>query len=288
MIDNRVTGRTVSPRAGNTILLRRTGAMLLLSGLVTACASPQGGRGPAVGPAPAASAAPAVQPAQAAAKKVLSLEPDPADPYGGFIREASRRFDMPEPWIRAVIQQESQGRPTAVSSRGAVGLMQVTRPVYAEMRVKYGLGRSMTNPRDNILAGTAFLREMYELFGAPGFLGAYNCGPACYAAVMARRQRLPGETRSYLAALSPLLQAAKPRIAVQAPAPAKVTVLLADYVRRSRTQPWRNPETESLPLVAEAADLVPAAEPVINNPASSATPPRRVIYRLVTIDGPQS
>src|SRR3954469_24006934 len=90
MIDNRVTGRTVSPRAGNTILLRRTGAMLLLSGLVTACASPQGGPRPGVGPPPACSAAPAVHPTQAAvaaaAKKVLSLEPDPADPYGGFIR----------------------------------------------------------------------------------------------------------------------------------------------------------------------------------------------------------
>src|SRR3954451_17522015 len=89
MIDNRVTGRTVSPRVGNTILLRRTGAMLLLSGLVTACASPQGGRGPAVGPAPAASAAPAVQPAQAAvaatAKKGLSLEPGTGDPHGGVL-----------------------------------------------------------------------------------------------------------------------------------------------------------------------------------------------------------
>src|SRR2546421_3391119 len=92
MIDNRVTGRTVSPRAGNTILLRRTGAMLLLSGLVTACASPQGGRGPAVGPAPAASAAPAVQPTQAAvaaaAEKGLRLGPDPAGPHGGLLPPA--------------------------------------------------------------------------------------------------------------------------------------------------------------------------------------------------------
>src|SRR5690349_24478890 len=84
MIDNRVTGRTVCPRAGNTILLCRAGAMLLLGGLVTACASPQTGRGPAAGPAPAVQPAPAApQTAPAAvANKMPRLEPDPADPYG--------------------------------------------------------------------------------------------------------------------------------------------------------------------------------------------------------------
>ena len=66
-------------------------------------------------------------------------------------------------------------------------------------------------PHDNIMAGTAYLREMYDQFGTPGFLAAYNCGPACYSAVQAGRQRLPKETRQYVAALAPVVAKTAPR-----------------------------------------------------------------------------
>lgn len=126
------------------------------------------------------------------------------------IAEASRRFDMPEHWIREVMRQESGGRTMLngkpiVSKAGAMGLMQVMPGTYEEMRRKHGLGSDPFDPRDNVLAGTAYLREMYNLFGAPGFLGAYNCGPGCYGDYLAGNRSLPGETRRYLAAVGPRL-----------------------------------------------------------------------------------
>ncbi len=127
------------------------------------------------------------------------------------IAEASQRFGMPQQWIREVIRQESGGRTMMngkpiTSHAGAMGLMQVMPVTYAEMRRKHGLGPDPYNPRDNILAGTAYLREMYDLFGAPGFLGAYNCGPGCYADYLAGNRRLPGETRRYIASVGPRLE----------------------------------------------------------------------------------
>ncbi|MBP2299150.1 transglycosylase SLT domain-containing protein [Azospirillum picis] len=126
------------------------------------------------------------------------------------VAEASKRFDMPELWIREVIRQESGGRTTAngqpiVSKAGAMGLMQVMPATYDEMRRKHNLGSDPFDPHDNIIAGTAYLREMYNLFGAPGFLGAYNCGPGCYGDYLAGKRSLPGETKRYIASVGPRL-----------------------------------------------------------------------------------
>ncbi len=86
-----------------------------------------------------------------------------------------------------------------------MGLMQVMPGTYEEMRRKHGLGSDPYDPHDNIIAGTAYLREMYNLFGAPGFLGAYNCGPGCYGDYLAGKRSLPGETKRYMASVSPRL-----------------------------------------------------------------------------------
>ncbi len=127
-----------------------------------------------------------------------------------YISEASTRFNMPELWIREVIRQESGGRTTMngrpiVSKAGAMGLMQVMPTTYADMRRKHDLGSDPYDPHDNIIAGTAYLRDMYNLFGAPGFLGAYNCGPGCYGDYLAGKRGLPSETKRYIAAVGPRL-----------------------------------------------------------------------------------
>ncbi|MEO3434502.1 lytic transglycosylase domain-containing protein [Inquilinus sp. CAU 1745] len=160
----------------------RTAALLLLSGLVSAAAPPV---------ATLAQSAPVERPV-------------PADPYAAHIAEASHRFGIPEAWIRAIMRVESAGQVRAISSAGAMGLMQVMPGTWAELRARYGLGSDPYDPRENILAGTAYLREMHDRYGAPGFLAAYNAGPRRYEQHLTGRP-LPAETRAYLATLAPLV-----------------------------------------------------------------------------------
>lgn len=126
-----------------------------------------------------------------------------ADPLAPLIAEAAARFELPESWLRAVMQAESAGRVRAVSPAGAMGLMQVMPATYAELRRRYGLGPDPFEPRDNILAGAAYLREMFDRYGAPGFLAAYNAGPARLDDHLLRGRPLPAETRRYVAGLAP-------------------------------------------------------------------------------------
>lgn len=128
-----------------------------------------------------------------------------ATAFDTFIAEASTRFGIPERWIRVVMQAESAGDPRAVSRAGAMGLMQIMPQTWAELRARHRLGADVFEPRDNILAGAAYLREMYDRFGSPGFLEAYNAGPARYAEHLATGRPLPRETRAYIATLEPLI-----------------------------------------------------------------------------------
>jgi D-alanyl-D-alanine carboxypeptidase len=132
--------------------------------------------------------------------------PGPSDdPWGPYVREAASRFRVPEQWVRAVMRQESGGREQAVSSAGAMGLMQVMPATYAGLRSRHGLGDDPYNPHDNVLAGTAYLREMFDRYGSPGFLAAYNAGPDRLDSYLAGSGSLPDETVNYLAAITPNL-----------------------------------------------------------------------------------
>ncbi len=133
------------------------------------------------------------------------IERPAAAPYAAHITEASQRFRIPERWIRAVMQVESAGRVRAVSSAGAMGLMQIMPDTWAALRIRHRLGRDPFDPRDNILGGTAYLREMYDRFGAPGFLAAYNAGPERYRQHLETGRALPRETRLYMARLIPMI-----------------------------------------------------------------------------------
>ena len=101
------------------------------------------------------------------------------------------------------------GKPI-VSRAGAMGLMQVMPSTYEELRVRHGLGSDPFEPHDNIMAGTAYLREMYEKFGSPGFLAAYNAGPGRYGEYLTGDRGLPSETRNYVAMISPQLTGVEP------------------------------------------------------------------------------
>ncbi|WP_268869808.1 lytic transglycosylase domain-containing protein [Magnetospirillum molischianum] len=120
--------------------------------------------------------------------------------------EASRRFAIPEAWIRSVIRAESGGQAERdgspiTSPAGAIGLMQLMPDTYREMRDAHGLGPDPADPRDNILAGTAYLLAMFDRFGQTGMFAAYNAGPGRYEQSL-RGRPLPAETRIYLATIA--------------------------------------------------------------------------------------
>lgn len=136
----------------------------------------------------------------------------PGDPWGPYIVEAANRFDVPERWIREVMRVESRGQlyqadGTLVTSPvGAMGLMQLMPETYDEMRAQYSLGDDAYDPRNNILAGAAYIRQMYDIYGSPGFLAAYNAGPARLDDYLTRNRGLPDETRRYVAMIGPYIE----------------------------------------------------------------------------------
>jgi SLT domain-containing protein len=135
----------------------------------------------------------------------------PDDPWGPYIQEAAARYQIPERWIRAVMHQESGGHEYGgdgypiTSGAGAMGLMQVMPRTYDTLRRQYGLGPDPYDPHDNILAGAAYIRDMYAIYGSPAFLAAYNAGPDRLATYLAGGGSLPDETVNYLASVAPRL-----------------------------------------------------------------------------------
>lgn len=129
-----------------------------------------------------------------------------SDPIAVHVTAAAQRFGVPERWIRAVIRIESSGDPHAISPAGAMGLMQVMPVTWAELRARHGLGPDPFDPRDNILAGAAYLRVMWDRYGTIGaMLAAYNAGPQRYNDHLASGRALPAETCAYVARLAPSL-----------------------------------------------------------------------------------
>ncbi len=128
------------------------------------------------------------------------------DPWAAHVAEAAKRFAIPERWIRAVMAIESVGDPAALSPEGAIGLMQIMPVTWDELRAKHRLGNDPWQPRDNILAGAAYLREMHNRYGSvAAMLAAYNAGPARYDAHLATGRALPAETIDYVAKITPMI-----------------------------------------------------------------------------------
>lgn len=146
----------------------------------------------------------------AVATALLGAAPAHADPVARWqpiITEASLRFGIPERWIMRVMRAESGGQTILggkpITSRaGAMGLMQLMPATWRAMHASLGLGSDPHDPHDNVIAGTAYLRLMYDRFGYPGLFAAYNAGPGRYADHLASGRALPGETRAYLATVA--------------------------------------------------------------------------------------
>ncbi|WP_419899860.1 lytic transglycosylase domain-containing protein [Roseomonas sp. USHLN139] len=211
--------------------------------------------------------------------------PGPAsDPWGPYIREASRRFDIPERWIREVMRQESGGRVAARSPVGAMGLMQVMPGTYAELRSRYGLGDDPYHPWNSVMAGTAYVREMYELYGSPGFLAAYNAGPRRLEDYLWNGRGLPAETRNYVARIGPRIIDAHPerRAAPEVYAAAEIPLNIPAGPRRGDTatmlalRDQRNATDPGIRVASLPAGPVIRMEPIPDGSTYAAAAPVQV------------
>ena len=214
----------------------------------------------------------------------------PSDPWGPYINLAASRFDVPAQWIRQVMRQESGGHEyidgqLTVSAAGAMGLMQLEPETYQEMAARYGLGTDPFNPYDNIMAGTAYVHEMYVVYGSPGFLAAYNAGPGRLDSYMNYHTPLPHETTNYVALIAPHIEGYYPAHRSQADQLALNTLPdnMAPGILPAGFDPNRAPapDVPGNPLApVQVAALVPAQapEPSVFSPepaiSAPAPPPR--------------
>ena len=123
-------------------------------------------------------------------------------PYLGAVRTTAQRFAVDPALILAVIAAESDFRPRAVSSKGAIGLMQLMPHTGAQFGASL---RDLFEPGTNIVTGTRYLLDCLQRFGDERLaLAAYNAGPRR----VSRYQGVPpiDETQRYVAKVMGLRQ----------------------------------------------------------------------------------
>jgi soluble lytic murein transglycosylase-like protein len=149
------------------------------------------------------------------------------------------------------------------------------------LRARYGLGADPFDAHDSILAGAAYLRELHDRYGEPGFLAAYNAGPARYEQHLASGQPMPSETQNYVAALAPIVAGEHIDGTVVAHSTTQAWTEAALFVARSdssraklaqssathdRQQPTRTAVTDWTALAPQSAGLFVAMDRRAVNP----------------------
>jgi soluble lytic murein transglycosylase-like protein len=141
--------------------------------------------------------APATATVSASPKLIEPAYPSRLHPtLDAYVTEAATKYGVDPILVRAVAWQESRFRGSAVSPKGAIGVMQLM-PSTASW-----LGVNPHDPRDNIFGGVAYLGTLLDRFGGDVrlALAAYNAGPEA----VTRHRGIPPyrETQNYVKAIS--------------------------------------------------------------------------------------
>jgi len=107
------------------------------------------------------------------AKMVLADMPLADQNLSTLIEAAARKYKVDPKLVAAVAEVESNGNQDAVSSVGAIGVMQLMPDTAAS------LGVDPYNKQQNIEGGAKYLRQMLDTFGGDTrkAVAAYNAGP---------------------------------------------------------------------------------------------------------------
>jgi soluble lytic murein transglycosylase-like protein len=98
----------------------------------------------------------------------------PANRYDTLIKEASKKYEVDFPLLKAIMKVESNFNPKAVSRKGAMGLMQIMPGNFKSFGIK-----NPFDPRQNIMAGAWYFKRLLNRFNGKLHLAlaAYNAGP---------------------------------------------------------------------------------------------------------------
>lgn len=122
----------------------------------------------------------------------------PVSDYDPIIDEAAREWNVDPNLLRAQMQRESAGKPNAVSSKGATGLMQIMPQAGADLGAT-----DLNDPVQSIWASAKYMSQLLGKYQRPDLaVAAYNAGPDRVDAFVSKGTPLPKETLDYVPAVA--------------------------------------------------------------------------------------